>query len=317
MVSSTQAVDTLYPLVEEGKGRPRRFGFSAPVMPWIQRRAIVMVQPPGESVVRCRIDTYSHKKSGRTLQGMRTAITCTELGTHIPTGSPYVEQTPSTPAWQAKLNSIAPNASATYRSESTSVPTVPKIGDYWYQTDTQLTKRYDGTDWQNVGTSPFNESADTGVAFETANEKVKIKDDGTIEAVDGKFSGSITSGTITGTTITATDITVESIKSSASGVTTTDSKSGTAGSSTMSLDISGIGMLYYYVTGASGGSITMTINISWDNSGSYSIFDTITTSTTGTIGKWISFVAGTADMRFSVAFSGSGTKTAGYTWRRF
>jgi hypothetical protein len=65
------------------------------------------------------------------------------------------------------------------------------VGDYWYQTDTRLTKRYDGTDWQNVGTSPFDEGTDTGVAFETENQKVQILNDGTINAVDGKFSGRI------------------------------------------------------------------------------------------------------------------------------
>lgn len=181
MVSPTQAFDTLYHMVEEGKGRPRMFGFDAPFMPWIQRRAIVTVQPPGESSVRCVVNTYSHKNRGRTLQGMRTSIVCTELGTHTPTGDPYIEKKPSTPAWRAKLTSIAPNASATYRRASTSTPANPKLGDYWYQTDSQITKRYDGASWQNVGTSPFEESVTSGIAFETSSGKVKLYNDGSFE----------------------------------------------------------------------------------------------------------------------------------------
>lgn len=90
MVSASQAFDTLYHMVEEGKGRPRRFAFDAPFMPWLQRRAIVSVQPPGESAVRCVVDTYNHKNRGKTLQGMRTSLVCTELGTHVPTGTPGI-----------------------------------------------------------------------------------------------------------------------------------------------------------------------------------------------------------------------------------
>lgn len=199
--SASQIFDTLYHMVEEGKGRPRQFAFGAPFMPWIQRRAIVTVQMPGESAVRCRIDSYAHRNRGKTMQGMHTTLVCTELGTHTPTGSPYVETTPAIPAWQAKLTSIAPNAGATYRSASTSAPVTPFLGDLWYQTDTQLMKRYDGSAWQNVGTSPFDESEDTGVSFETPSKKVQILDDGTIKAVDGEFSGTVnaSAGSFAGT----------------------------------------------------------------------------------------------------------------------
>jgi hypothetical protein len=88
---------------------------------------------------------------------------------------------PQVPAWQAKLTNISPNAGATYRSESTSAPITPRLGDLWYQTDTQLNKRYDGTDWQNVGASPLEASSTAGIAFETATGKVKIYDDGSFE----------------------------------------------------------------------------------------------------------------------------------------
>ena len=194
MVDSAQAFDTLYHVVEEGKGRPRQFAFDAPFMPWIQRRAIVNVQPPSESSVRCVVNTYNHKNKGRAFQGMRTSIVCTELGTHTPSGSPYIETAPSIPAWQAKLTAIAPNASATYRSASTTIPTNPKIGDYWYQTDTQLTKRYDGSDWQNVGASPLNESELVGISFQNDSGNVKIYDDGTLEAIDAKLNGTLRTG---------------------------------------------------------------------------------------------------------------------------
>jgi len=194
MVDSAQAFDTLYHVVEEGKGRPRQFAFDAPFMPWIQRRAIVNVQPPSESSVRCVVNTYNHKNKGRAFQGMRTSIVCTELGTHTPSGSPYIETAPSIPAWQAKLTAIAPNASATYRSASTTIPTNPKIGDYWYQTDTQLTKRYDGSDWQNVGASPLNESELVGISFQNDSGNVKIYEDGTLEAINAKLNGTLRTG---------------------------------------------------------------------------------------------------------------------------
>ena len=53
--------------------------------------------------------------------------------------------------------------------------------------------------------TPFGESADAGVAFETASQSVQILDDGTIKAVSGEFSGSITGSTITGSTVEAQD----------------------------------------------------------------------------------------------------------------
>jgi len=145
---------------------------------------------PGESAVRCRIDTYSHKNRGRTLQGMMTSIVCTQLGTHTPTGSPSLIVTPTIPAWQAKLTSIAPNAGATYRSASTSAPTNPRLSDLWYQTDTQLMKRYSGTAWENTGASPLEESETVGVDFENSSGNVKIYSDGTMS-----LTGGITSGT--------------------------------------------------------------------------------------------------------------------------
>ncbi|MDD3943038.1 MAG: hypothetical protein PHR90_11235, partial [Sphaerochaetaceae bacterium] len=96
MVSASQAFDTLYHMVEEGKGRPRRFAFDAPFMPWLQRRAIVNVQPPGEEAVRCVVNTYNHRnRSNRTLQGMRTSIVCTELGTYTPSGEPSLVVIPT------------------------------------------------------------------------------------------------------------------------------------------------------------------------------------------------------------------------------
>jgi hypothetical protein len=150
-------------------------------MPWIQRRAIVNVQMPGEDAVRCRIDAYQHSNRGRTLQGLWTTITCTQLGTHTPTGSGSQVVTPASPAWQAKLLSIAPNAGATYRSDADTAPTNPFLGDLWYQTDTQLWKRYDGSDWQNTGASPLEASSTAGTAFATKTGKVKIYDDGSFE----------------------------------------------------------------------------------------------------------------------------------------
>lgn len=181
VVSSTRAFDCLYYIVQEGKGRPRQFSISTMFMPWIQRNAIVNVQLPDESSVRCRIDTYQHRNQGRTLQGMYTSLICTQLGTFTPTGTPTQKITPTIPAWQAKLTSISNNASATYRSASTIIPTNPQVGDYWYQTDSQLTKRYDGSTWQNVGAAPFDESSESGIAFETSTGKVKIYNDGSFE----------------------------------------------------------------------------------------------------------------------------------------
>jgi hypothetical protein len=195
MTSASQAFDSLYHIVEEGKGRPRQFRFGAPFMPWIQRNAIVSVQLPDESAVRCRIDTYTHSNRGRTLQGMWTSIVCTQLGTHTPTGSGSQVVTPSQPAWQAKLVSIAPNAGATYRSASAEEPVTPFLGDLWYQTDTQLMKRYDGDDWQNTGASPLEASTEVGVSFSNASGNVKIYEDGTLEAINGKFTGTLRTGT--------------------------------------------------------------------------------------------------------------------------
>lgn len=191
--SASQVYDALYHIREEGKGRPRQFYFSAPFMPWIQRAAIVSVQPPGEAVARCRIDSYRHLRKGRTLQGATTAIVCTELAAHTPSGSPRIQTGEQISPILAKIMSISPNAGATYRSEAASAPSIPRLGDLWYQTDTHLMKRYSGSSWENTGASPLEESESAGVAFETASGKVQILDDGTIKAIDGEFSGTVSS----------------------------------------------------------------------------------------------------------------------------
>ena len=192
VTSSSQVFDTLYRVVQEGKGRPRQFRFSSAFMPWIQRNAIVNVQPHDESAVRCRIDSYQHRNKGKTLQGMYTSIICTELGTYTPTGSPLVKTEGTVSPAIAKLNAISPNAGATYRSASTSAPTNPQYGDWWYQTDTKLNKRYSGSAWEDVGASPLETTVTSGVAFENASGNVQILNDGTIKAVDGEFSGTLT-----------------------------------------------------------------------------------------------------------------------------
>jgi len=190
-IDKSQIYDTLYYLKEEGKGRPRQFRFSAPFMPWIQRNAIVNVQPPGDSSVRCRIDTYQHKNKGRTLQGMYTTIVCTELGSHTPSGDPTTKTDNKISPILAKITSISPNAGATYRSEASSEPTNPQLGDLWYQTDTQLMKRYSGSSWENTGASPLEESESVGVDFENSSGNVQILSDGTLKAIDGEFSGTV------------------------------------------------------------------------------------------------------------------------------
>lgn len=192
--SESQLFTTLFNLVENQKGRVRRFKFSTAFLPWIQRRAIVQVQMPGESVVECRVDSYTHQNRSKTLMGMVTEIVCTEQDVYTPSGSPVVRRESTLNPLVEKLGSVSPNAGATYRLPSTNPPTNPAYGDLWYQTDTKLWKRYNGSSWDDVGASPLEKSTTEGVSFENASRKVRILDSGILEAVDGIFSGKVTAG---------------------------------------------------------------------------------------------------------------------------
>jgi hypothetical protein len=74
---------------------------------------------------------------------------------------------------------------------STSSPASPRVGDMWYQTDTQLMKRYSGSSWENTGASPLEASESVGVDFENSSGNVQILSDGTLKAVNGEFSGTV------------------------------------------------------------------------------------------------------------------------------
>ena len=183
-IDATQVYGTLYNLVENGKDRVRRFSFATAFLPWIQRGAIVQVQMPGESAVRCRVDSYTHENKGRTLLGMVTRIICTEKEMFTPTGYPSVTSIGQISPITSKLDGISPGASATYRLPSTTPPSNPRFGDFWYQTDTNLYFRYSGSDWEDMGAAPLTASSDPGVSFSNASGLAKILEDGSMTLTD-------------------------------------------------------------------------------------------------------------------------------------
>ncbi|MGH0052649.1 MAG: hypothetical protein ACQ5SW_04590, partial [Sphaerochaetaceae bacterium] len=76
--------------VEEGKIRTRHFSFSTIFLPQIQREMRCNFVDSDGSVVQCKITTYSHKQSGRTLDSMRTNVELDELLEYEPTYNPHI-----------------------------------------------------------------------------------------------------------------------------------------------------------------------------------------------------------------------------------
>ena len=64
----------------------------------------------------------------------------------------------------------------------------------WFNYDADATQSLWASGMSLKEATPFGESATAGVAFETASQSVQILDDGTIKAVDGEFTGTITAG---------------------------------------------------------------------------------------------------------------------------
>lgn len=76
--------------VEEGKNRTRHFSFSTTFLPHIQREMRCTFVDVDGSETLCKITTYSHKQSGRTLDSMRTAVELDEVLSYTPTYNPKV-----------------------------------------------------------------------------------------------------------------------------------------------------------------------------------------------------------------------------------
>ena len=181
--STEQIYDTLQMVVNEGKGRPRVFAISAPFMPWIQRRAVVQVQPPGEDAVSCRVNTYSHKNKARTLQGMVTSLVCTETSSFSPSGEVVVVTTPMpapVPPVGASAKSVA--ISATRQTINTSSRGVI------YGTDISLVATLQGL----TGTPVWSVEVGTGTLVAGASDYEKTLDISTVT------SDSITIGVTVG-----------------------------------------------------------------------------------------------------------------------
>ena len=130
VVDKDQIYTTLYDIVENEKNRVRHFSFSTAFLPWIQRGAIVEVQMPGESPVRCRVDSYQHQNRGRTLQGMVTSLVCTGKEVYTPTGTASTVTVPSKPAIPGPPglpgDAGAPAMSVTVLSSSDTLPTTSR-----------------------------------------------------------------------------------------------------------------------------------------------------------------------------------------------
>ena len=76
--------------VEEGKNRTRHFSFSTAFLPHIQREMRCTFVDVDGSETLCKITTYSHKQSGRTLDSMRTSVELDEVLSYTPTYNPKV-----------------------------------------------------------------------------------------------------------------------------------------------------------------------------------------------------------------------------------
>jgi len=80
--------------VEEGKIRTRHFSFASIFLPQIQREMVCTFIDVDGSEVACKVTTYSHKASGKTLDTMKTYLELDEVLSYIPTYNPRHEVTP-------------------------------------------------------------------------------------------------------------------------------------------------------------------------------------------------------------------------------
>jgi len=84
--------------VEEGKIRTRHFSFATIFLPQIQREMACTYIDTDGSEIPCKVITYSHKSSGRTLDSMRTYVELDELLSYEPVYNPRIQTSnPSSP----------------------------------------------------------------------------------------------------------------------------------------------------------------------------------------------------------------------------
>jgi len=80
--------------VEEGKIRTRHFSFASIFLPQIQREMACTYIDVDGSEIACKVTTYSHKASGKTLDTMRTYVELDEVLSYTPSYNPKHEVIP-------------------------------------------------------------------------------------------------------------------------------------------------------------------------------------------------------------------------------
>jgi hypothetical protein len=105
--SVTQIDQVLAKKVSQGKDRTRHFSFSTIFLPLLQRGMYCKVILSGGEEVSCKLLTYSHQMTGKTLATLRTSVVLDEVIAFVPTYNPKVINTASTTAVPKKGDSGA------------------------------------------------------------------------------------------------------------------------------------------------------------------------------------------------------------------
>lgn len=120
--------------VEEGKVRTRHFSFASIFLPQIQREMVCTYIDVDGSEIACKVTTYSHKASGKTLDTMKTYVELDEVLSYVPSYNPRHEVTQPNIIPPQKGEDGAPGSSAkaviiNYDSDGLPVTSrgVPKI----------------------------------------------------------------------------------------------------------------------------------------------------------------------------------------------